>query len=160
VTDHIDQLLATAESTLAALQTATEHVTAVALQFGYEIGEVGRVLTQHPEVASKVRAFVERTAPVVGRDLRLGRWFGSVYDAAESRSSDTEDYVHALALRSALEFFIDLYRDSAAHDRVAGLDIGDTDDQLKEWGAQQYLEEIPPGFPASHVWWHQSLSGK
>ena len=80
--------------------------------------------------------------------------------ATRPRSSDTEDYLQALSMRSALEFFRDLYRDSVAHDRVAGIDIGDTDENLKEWGSQQYLEEIPPGFPASHVWWHQSLSGK
>jgi hypothetical protein len=160
MSEHLDKLLASAESTLAALQTATDHVTGFALQFGHEIGEIGRQLTQHPELAPRIRAFIERTAPVVVRDLRLGRWFGSVYDAAESRSSDTEDYIQALGMRSALEFFRDLYRDSVASDYIAGIDIEDTDDQLKEWGAQQYLEEIPRGFPASHVWWHQSRSGK
>lgn len=47
-----------------------------------------------------------------------------------------------------------------ARDRVAEIAAELTDQSLKEWGAQQYLEEIPPGFPESHVWWHQSLSGK
>ena len=160
MTADLGDLLAIAESTLAGLQTATDHITGFALQFGDEICEIGRQLTIHPELAPAVRAFVERTAPVIASDVRLGRWLGRVYDAAESRSSDTEEYVRALALRSALEFFRDLYRDSVAHDYVAGIETEDTDANLKDWGAQQYLEDIPPGFPPSHVWWHQSLSGK
>jgi len=156
MSEHFDQLLASAESTLAALQTATDQVTGFALQFGREIGDIGRALTQHPEHASKARTFVDRTAPIIERDLRLARWIGRVYAAAESRSSDTEDYVDALAMRSALEFFRDLYRDSVARDYVAGIETDFTDENLKEWGAQQYLDTIPPGIPESHVWWRQS----
>jgi hypothetical protein len=107
-----------------------------------------------------VDAFVERTAPIIRMDTRLSSWIHRVYDAAESHSSETEVYVGALALRSELEFFRDLYRDSVAGHYVAGIETDETDMNLKEWGAEQYLEEIPPGFPASHVWWHQSLSGK
>lgn len=158
MSEHIDQLLSSAESTLAELQTATEQVTGFALQFGRKIGEIGRMLTQHPELAPKVDAFIEHTAPTVQRDNRLGRWLGRVYDAAESRSSDIEDYTDALALRSELEFFRDLYRGSAAHDRVTGIDIGDTDQLLREWGAHHRIREIPSGIPESHVWWHRNPS--
>jgi hypothetical protein len=35
-------------------------------------------------------------------------------------------------MRSPLDFFRDLYRDSAACDHIAGIDIEDTDDQLKK----------------------------
>jgi hypothetical protein len=160
MSERFDQLLTSAEATLAALQAATENVPGVALQFGRLIGEIGRTLTQHPELAPKAEAFVARTAPIIRLDPGVWIWLHRVYEAAESRSSDTEQYVQALGMRSALEFLRDLYRDSVASDYIAGIDIEDTDDQLKEWGAQQYLDEIPPGFPASHVWWHQSLSGK
>jgi hypothetical protein len=158
MSDHLDQLLNSAESTLVELQTASEHITGFALQFGRKIGEIGRMLTQHPELAQKVDAFIERTAPIVERDNRLGRWFGCVYDSAESRSSDVEDYIDALALRSELEFFRDLYRDSAARNRIAGIDIDDTDQLLGEWGARHRIREIPAGIPASHIWWHRSPS--
>jgi hypothetical protein len=54
----------------------------------------------------------------------------------------------------------ELYRDSVAGHRVAGIETDETDRNLREWGAEQALEEIPPGYPPSHVWWHRSLSGK
>lgn len=159
--EHIEQLLARAESTLTALQS-TPHSAAkpLALQFGHEIGKIGRELTQHPELGPAVHAFVERTAPIIRTDTRLSSWIHRVYDAAESRSSDTEVYLGALALRSELEFFRTLYRDSAAGYYVSGIETDETDADLREWGSEQYLDEIPPGFPPSHIWWHQSLSGK
>lgn len=157
----LDQAMARAESALAALQsTPYEAAAPLALQFGREIGIIGRELTLHPELAAKVRAFVERTAPMVVMATPLSIWFGRVYDAAESRSSDTEIYGGALGMRSDLEFFRELYRDSDARHRVAGIDTEEIDEELKAWGAEQYIEEIPPGIPDSHVWWHQSLSGK
>jgi hypothetical protein len=161
MSEHLDQLMARAESALAALQQTFDGEAApLALQFGYDVGEIGRQLMLHRDLAPTVRAFVERTAPIIEQDTGLSLWFGRVYEAADSRSSDTESYMRALGMRSALEFFRDLYRESAAGHRVAGIETELTDENLKEWGAQQYLDEIPPGFPPSHVWWHQSLSGK
>lgn len=160
MSENLDRLTARAESMLAALQTATDDAARIALQFGDDIGEIGREVTQHPELAPKLRAFIERTAPIIARDTGLMYWFHRVYDAAESRSSETYEYELALSMRSALEFFRELYRNSVARERVMGLETENTDENLKEWGAQQYLEAIPPGFPDSHVWWHQSLSGK
>ena len=159
--DHIDQLVARAESTLIALQS-TPHSAArpLALQFGHEIGKVGRQLAQHLEFGPAVHAFVERTAPIIRTDTRLSSWISRVYDAAESRSSDAEVYVSALTLRSELEFFRDLYRDSAAKHYVSGIETDETDANLREWGSEQNLDEIPMGFPPSHVWWYQSLTGK
>jgi hypothetical protein len=159
--EPIDQLIARGEAVLSTLQSAPEEKrTALALQFGYDIGEIGRRLTLQPGLQPLVRAFVERTAPVLENDFYLARWFGRVYAAADSRGSETVEYVNALVLRSSLAFYAELYRDSVAGDGIAGIDIGDTDEQLKEWGAEQYLAEVPPGYPPSHVWWHQSLSGK
>jgi hypothetical protein len=161
MSELLDQLIASAESALATLQSTFDGAAApLSLQFGYDVGAIGRQLTQHSELAPKVRAFVERTAPLIERDTGLSIWFGRVYEAADSRSSETEVYMRALGMRSDLEFFRDLYRDSAARHRIDGIETDFTDENLKEWGAHQYLEEIPPGFPASHVWWHQSLSGK
>jgi hypothetical protein len=160
MSESFDLILARAEGSLAELQAATADARRVALQFGREIGEIGRALTLHADLAPRVQAFVARTAPLVRLDPGIWIWLHRVYDAAESRSSDTDEYLRALSMRSALEFFRDLYRDSVAGDYVAGIDIGDTDEQLKEWGAEQYLAEVPPGYPPSHVWWHQSLSGK
>lgn len=161
MSEHLDHLMTCAESSLVALQSSSDRDAAgLARQFGYGIGAVGRELTQHPELAPEARAFVERTAPIVERDTGLMFWILRVYDAADSRSSETEEYMHALGMRSDLEFFRDLYLDSVARDRVAEIETDETDENLKEWGAQQYLEEIPAGYPASHVWWHQSLSGK
>lgn len=160
MSELLDQLMARAESALTALQSTFDGGAApLALQFGHDIGAIGRELTMHPGLAPDIRAFVERTAQIVERDTGLSSWFGRVYDAADSRSSETLEYVRALHMRSDLEFFRDLYRDSAASHRVSGIETDFTDENLKEWGGQQYLEEIPPGLPASHVWWHQSLSG-
>jgi hypothetical protein len=158
--EDFDRLLASAESTLAGLQAIEDQVRGFALQFGDQVGKIGRALTQHPELAPKVRAFVECTAPLIARNLPLGLWIGWVYDAAESRSSDTDDYRDALAARSDLEFFLDLYRDSVARNYLAGIETESTDEDLKEWGAHHHIDEVPPGIPPSHVWWHRSRSGK
>lgn len=156
MSESIEQLLAAAESTLTRLQTATERALAMALSFGDYIGDIGRELTQHPDLVDKVQAFVERTAPAVRMDPGIWRWIHRVYEAADSRSSETEDYKRALEMRSQLEFFRDLYRDSEAHDYVAGIETEPTDDNLKEWSSQMHLDVIPPGFPTSHSWWYQS----
>jgi hypothetical protein len=160
MSEHFEQLLVRAEATLAKLHTARDRVTAIALDFGDDIGEIGRAWTLHPELASEVRGFVERTAPIVRIDTGLTSWIHRVYDAAQSRSSDTEDHRRALKMRSDLEFLKDLYRDSVAGHRVAEIETAETDQNLQEWGTEQPLDEIPPGFPPSHVWWHQSRSGK
>lgn len=158
---RVDELIARAERMLVELQS-TEGIPArpLAHQFGIDVGDIGRELTLHPELAPAVRAFVERTAPIVARDTGLMWRFHLVYDAADCRSSETLYYTGALRMRSDLEFFRDLYRDSVAGHRVAGIETEEVDRDLKEWGALQYLEEIPAGIPDSHVWWHQSLSGK
>lgn len=156
MSDRLDQLLTSAEATLADLQTAADHLTGLALQFGRQIGDIGQELTLHPEFAPKVREFVERTAPVVRMDSGLSFWIHRVYDAAESRSSEVQDYMVALAMRSEIEFFRDLYRNSAAAHRVAGIETDETDQDLKEWSGHQYITEIPAGIPQSHVWWYQS----
>jgi len=156
MSESIDQLLSRAESVLTKLQAAVERVANLALEFGCDIGDIGRELTLHPELASKVRAFIERTAPIVRMDNRLTSWIHRVYDAAESRSSDEDDYVRALGMRSDLQFFCDLYRDSVAAYYVSGIEPVETDANLREWSADQYIDDVPPGIPASHVWWHQS----
>jgi hypothetical protein len=66
----------------------------------------------------------------------------------------------ARRLRSSLELFRNPYRDSIANERVAETETDETDAKLEEWGAERYLEEIPPGYPDWNVWWHQRLSGK
>jgi hypothetical protein len=132
----------------------------LARSFGDDMYEIGRELTLHSEIAPQVRAFVERTAADVQRCTGLVFWFNRVYRAAEAHSSETLEYSGALHLRSSLEFFRDLYRDSAAGAAVAELETEETDDSLREWAADQYLEHIPDGIPASHVWWHQSQSGR
>jgi hypothetical protein len=156
----IEQLLARAESTLALLQADTPDAPSLARSFGRDIYEIGRELTLHPEIAPQVRAFVERTAAIVRHCTALVFWFHRVADAAEAHSSETLEYAGALYLRSSLEFFRDLYRDTAADALVAQVETEETDESLREWGAEQYLVDIPAGIPASHVWWHQSQSGR
>jgi hypothetical protein len=152
----IEPILARAESTLARLQSETPDAPSLARSFGDDIYEIGRELTLHPESAAQVRAFVERTAPLVRLCTGLISWFHRVYRAAEEHGSETAEYSGALVLRSSLEFFRDLYRDSAAADRIAGLETEETDESLREWAADQWLEDMPAGIPTSHVWWHQS----
>jgi hypothetical protein len=158
MSDAFDQLLAGAESTLAELQTTEDQVRGYALQFGDQVGKIGRAVTQHPELAPRVCAFVERTAPLIAQHLPLGLWIGAVYDAAESGSSDPDDYLQALNARSDLEFFLDLYRDSVACNYLEGIETESTDDDLKAWGADHQVDHVPPGIPPSHVWWYQRRS--
>ena len=158
MSDAFDQLLARAESTLAELQTSEDQVRGYALQFGDQIGKIGRAVTQHPDLAPRVRAFVERTAPLIARHLPLGLWIGSVYDAAESGSSDPDDYVQALSARSDLQFFLDLYRDSVACTYLDGIETESTDEDLKAWGVHHQVDDVPPGIPPSHVWWYERRS--
>jgi hypothetical protein len=160
MTDRLDSLLASAEQMLASLQSIPDDAIARSLQFGRDIGDIGRNLVLHPELAPKVRDFVERTAPLVHHRAGLSFWVHRAYAAGESRSSDTEDYTRALWMRSQLEFFRDLYRGTVAQDAVDEIETDELDQNLKEWGAEMYLDEIPEGIPPSHVWWHQSLSGK
>lgn len=160
MSDFFDQLLASAESTLAGLQATEDQVRGYALQFGDQIGKIGRAVTQHPELAPRLHAFVERTAPLIARHLPLSLWIGSVYDAAESHSSDPDDYLRALSARSDLEFFRDLYRDSVAGHYLEGIETESTDEDLREWGAHPHVEEVPPGIPPSHVWWYQTTSAR
>jgi hypothetical protein len=100
----IEPILARAESTLARLQSETPDAPSLARSFGDDIYEIGRELTLHPESAAQVRAFVERTAPLVRLCTGLISWFHRVYRAAEEHSSETAEYSGALVLTSSLEF--------------------------------------------------------
>jgi hypothetical protein len=158
--DRLDSLLASAEQTLASLQSVPEDAISLSLQFGREIGDIGCILVLHPELASNVRAFVERTAPLVLKRAGLSFWVYRAYAAGESRSSDTEEYTRALWMRSQLEFFRELYRGTVAQGTVDEIETDELDRNLKEWGKEMHLVEIPEGIPPSHTWWHEGLSGK
>ncbi len=158
--DSLEQIIARAEQTLGTLTSRDERdLYSEVLQFGIDIGEIGRALVLNPELRPVVAAFVARTEDKVADGARLALWLHRISRAADSRSSETFEYTSALAMRSDLEFFCDLYRDTAARSRVEEIDTSDIDEDLKQWGAVQYLSEIPSGIPAAHVWWHQSLSG-
>ena len=131
-----------------------------ALAFAHELDDIGRALTLDPGLAPRVRAFVERTAPQIGYGLGLVPWIHFAHEEARSRSSETPYYTRALALRSSIAFFLELYGDSVAHDFVVGIDTDQLDRDLAEWGRVQWLEAVPEGYPPSHVWWHQSMSGR
>ena len=70
-------------------------------------------------------------------------------------STDPDLYERALYLRSALEFFRDLYRDTAAREFVEGIQTDDIDQQLEQLGRGQHIEAVPAGVPPSHRWWHR-----
>jgi len=60
--------------------------------------------------------------------------------------------MHALAMRSELGFFRDLYRDSVAGYRVSGIETDETDDNLKEWALSSTSRRSrQASVPVSHV---------
>jgi hypothetical protein len=160
--DSLEDRMARAESGLERLLAEhTDDDFAIVLQFGIDIGTIGRALVKHPEIAPQVAAFVARTQDLVARSAKLSLWFYRAQRAADNRSSETDEYTNALAMRSDIEFFRQLYKGSKAESRISDFD-GETeviDKDLEEWGRVQYLESIPDDIPPSHVWWHQSLSG-
>ena len=132
---------------------------ALALQFGIDVGILGRALLRDPTLRPEVDAFVARTSDLVARSAKLALWIHRVARAADNRSSETDYYTNALAMRSDVEFARQLYEGSAqARSRLDDFDLTDVDQDLKEWGRVQYLESVPDDIPSSHVWWHQSLS--
>jgi hypothetical protein len=159
MTDSLDERMARAEDCLVRL--LAEHSDddfALALQFGIDVGTIGRTLVQHPELAPRVAVFVARTEGLVARSVKLALWVHRVCRAADNRSSETDYYRNALAMRSDLEFFRRLYEGTGAQSRIDDIDVSDIDQDLAQWGRVQYLESVPDDIPASHVWWHQSLS--
>ena len=159
MSERIEDVIARAESNLEEIVAGGGD----ALQFGFDIGTLGRAVVAHPPHQPDIAAFAHRTAPLIARSVSELKdsvaWVHRVSYATESLSSDTELYVRALMMRSDLEFLREIYCDTVASSKIAEIDTAEMDANLQEWGRNQYLDSVPANIPSTHVWWHQSLSG-
>jgi hypothetical protein len=152
----LEDLMQHAKKALQRLHAASEaDASQGARDFSVAIGDIGRRIYLVPGNVDKVRAFVADTADAVIRSSVIDRMLGSVVDAAEPFNGEPDLYVKALNMRSDLEFFRDLYRDSAAREWVEAIDIEDTDAALERLAPHYYIAETPSDIPPHHVWWQR-----
>ena len=152
----LEDLMEHAKKALQRLRAANEaDASQAARDFSVAIGDIGRHIYLAPGDADKVRALVADTADAVLRSSVIGRMLGSVVDAAEPFNAEPDLYVKALNMRSDLEFFRDLYRDSAAREWVEAIDIEDTDAALERLAPHYYIAGAPVDIPPHHIWWQR-----
>jgi hypothetical protein len=151
------------------LRSARRHLDAL-LQGdnGYKHGSVnglmtvayrlGQALSADPGFCTDaaVRQFMDETASVLkARQVDLTYYPATLM--LEFRGNwETNEWEQLCAARSGIQFFIDLFRDTALSDEVGSIDVGDIDEFIRERGTDEGYsadEEIPSEIPASHWWW-------
>jgi hypothetical protein len=67
-----------------------------------------------------------------------------------------DEWKQLCLLRSALQFFLDFYRETILAPVIQAINITELDSMIREWGELEgYLapSEIDPRIPQSHWWW-------
>jgi len=155
----LSQLLEPARPQLDALQQGDD---------GYTRGTVdglmsvvyglGKALSASPELRADaaLQRFLDETASVLkARQVNLTHYPWTVVREFKG-NWESNEWDQLCVARSGLQFFIDLFRDTALSEEVAAIDPGDMDEFIRELGTDEGYstdDEIPLEIPASHWWW-------
>jgi hypothetical protein len=120
-------------------------------EFMIALEDVGRAW---PALAGdSERAFLAETAPLLAQpESPLWMWLLDARDRV-SPIEPADDIAGALHDRSALQFLLDLYRDTPAGDALAEVETERYDEEVRQAIARGPAPPVPDGVPASHWWW-------
>lgn len=157
-TEALTQILEGASRTLNVLRQGGD---------GYENGAVaelmadtylvGTVLAASPKLRSEIdlQRFLDETVSVIEKQgvdltffpLDVLHQFEGIWEANE--------WERLCVVRSGLQFFIELFQETALAEHVASIDTSAIDGLIRERGSEGYLsdDQIPPEIPLSHWWW-------
>lgn len=144
-------------ATLASSEQDSEDATDALAELLDDLYDVGKALGASAglRTSPELQRFLEEAIPVLKArqgDLLLRPWkiryrFQGIWE--------DDEWIQLLVARSGLQFFIELFRETALAENVAELDTSDVDEFIRERGNEGNLtdEQIPPELPASHWWW-------
>jgi hypothetical protein len=133
----------------------TAPLVADALRLIYRLGVA---LGDHPALhdAPALRGFLDDTAAALAAEhVALVFYPGALVDEFE-HAWEHDEWRQLVERRSGLQFFLDLYRDTALAPYVAELELADLDRRVRDWGTHDGFlpaSQIEPGIPRSHWWW-------
>lgn len=119
--------------------------------------QVGKVLAASPKLRSEgdLQRFLDETVSVLEKQrvdltffpLNVSHQFEGIWEANE--------WEQLCVIRSGLQFFVELFQETALAEHVASLDTSALDGLIRERGSEGYLsdDQIPPEIPLSHWWW-------
>jgi hypothetical protein len=122
------------------------------------IFQIGLVIGGDPERSgsSELRFFLDETAPdLIEEHVALLFYPGRLLLEFQ-HTWESDEWEQLCRRRSGLQFFLDLYRDTALGPFVEEIETDDLDDEMREWGKREgFLSpaEIDPRIPRSHWWW-------
>lgn len=157
------------ESLTPIMENARWHLDALSRgEDGYENGaieglmsvayQLGKVVSASPELLSEraVQRFLGETAAVINeQNVDLSFYQLPVLHRFEG-IWESNEWEQLCVTRSGIQFFVDLFRETALADDVAAINASDIDELIRKRGNDEgYLpdEKIPPEIPLSHWWW-------
>lgn len=146
----IDELLASARAMFAEACDPAGDRNAAMRSLGHAIGALGRLGALGDP---RVQAFAAETAPALDA-LPLSAWHRALARAAEPLTGEDEHYVAALAFRSDVELFKQLYA-PLAPGAMYDLDMSELDETLAELAPSYAAPVVPADIPPSHTWWRR-----
>lgn len=122
-------------------------------EFMIEVHAIGRAWPA--QLGGDERSFLDETAPLLA-DPRspLWMWLAEASGRIRPMEDDDDQLAGALDDRSALQFLLDLYRETAAADVVAGVETDDLDAEIREVCRHFRVPPPPDGIPRTHWWWY------
>lgn len=123
-----------------------------------DVYELGRAISASPELRSNaaVQQFLEETTSVL---MSKGYVALSFYPPSVTlRFEDNwegDEWEQLCIARSGIEFFIELFRETALSEEAASMDTREMDAFIRARGDEGHLsdDEIPPEIPLAHWWW-------
>jgi hypothetical protein len=100
------------------------------------------------------RTFLDESAALLARpESPLWLWLTDAYFRIRPIEHDDDLFAAALHDRSALQFLLDLYRDTPAGQACAAVGARDFDEEIVAVRPHFQIPPAPAGVPPSHWWW-------
>jgi hypothetical protein len=124
----------------------------------FTLNDVGLMLALCPELRSSpdLRRFLDESADALEQVFVKLHAFPLEATGDYEALWEANEWREVCRLRSGVQFFIDLYRDTGFAPFLEGIDTTFFDDWVREWGGRQGYaldDERPRGTPSSHWWW-------
>jgi hypothetical protein len=120
-------------------------------QIGLAVGDDAALLN-----APELRAFLDETAPELMEEHVALLFYPGNLVLEFQHTWEYDEWEKLCRRRSALQFFLELYADTALAPFVQEIETDYLDEELRDWGSSEGFlppSEIDPRIPRSHWWW-------
>lgn len=139
-------------------RSAEHRVRVLVENFMLAIYHLGTAIEQDPSLRDtpELAAFVQELQPALRRSIVDLVSYPQAVISQFQRVWEGGEWEQLSRLRSAIQFFVELMRDTPISEELSELDteLDDLDEHVRKWGKREGgLDTTDPGIPRSHWWW-------